>query len=377
MTSQALLGLRVCLDCGKCTATCPIAAEDGGLSPRRIVRQAANGSTAAAVEAAHSCLTCGLCDERCPVKVPYIQAVRDLRCEAGPSGRPDDSSHCGVFGTLSKIQTTPGLKPNRLDWLTDDLETDPESETLLWVGCIPYFGAYFQDWKDDIHGMAANAVRVMNKMGIKPAISADERCCGHDALWTGDVETFTKLAETNLAWLKESPAKTIVFLCPSCALSFKQDIPERVGAVDKEMLTLGEFLAANPALLPLESGEVTVTFHDPCRQGRHAGIYEEPREVIESLPGVTLTEMDSNRASALCCGGGNWGHCDAVTRRVQARRLKQAEDTGAEIMVTTCPRCLIHLRCAREGTESETPPGLPLVDLGSLVADHLKDGEPQ
>jgi Fe-S oxidoreductase len=375
MTSQALIGLRVCLDCGKCTAMCPIAVEGGGISPRRIVRQAATGSHEAAFTAAHTCLTCGLCYEKCPVQVPYLAAVRELRGEAGPSGRPDDSSHCGVFGTLSKIQTTPGLKPNRLDWMTDDLETDPKSDTLLWVGCIPYFGAYFQDWKDDIFGVAINAVRVLNRMGIKPAVSAEERCCGHDALWTGDLDTFRKLAQANLAWLEKSPAKRIVFLCPSCALSFRQDIPERVGAVDKELLTLGEFLAANVSDLPLAHREATVTYHDPCRQGRHGGVYDEPRQVIESLPGVTLTEMHSNRASALCCGGGNWGHCDAVTRRIQAKRLKQAEDTGAEKMVTTCPRCLIHLRCAREGADGETPPGLPLADLGGLVAEHLKDGD--
>ncbi len=369
-TDVRLLG---CLDCGKCTGTCPIARENGGLSPRRIVRKAMKGDVAAAVKAARECLTCRLCDVRCPAGVPYIETVRKLRGEVGPSTRPDDACHCGVFSTITKMQTTPGLKPRRMDWLADDVEIDPESETLLWIGCSPFFAAYFADWGEEIKGTANNAIRVLNRLGIKPAVSDEERCCGHDALWTGDLDSFRKLAEINLEWLARSPAKRILFLCPSCALAFREEIPERVGSVDKELTTLAEFLAENLDGVAVNGKSMTVTYHDPCRMGRHQGHYDEPRAVIDALPGVELREMEHNRESATCCGGGNWAHCDGTTRRIQHKRIEEAIDTGAEALVSTCPRCLIHLRCALESEGGDGKTELPLMDLGTLVAQMLPE----
>ena len=369
MISAAYQGLLPCLDCGKCTGTCPIAREKGGLSPRRIVRRALKGDNTEAAEAAKACLTCGLCDERCPAKIPYIEAVRDLRAELGPTGKIESSSHCGIFETMSKLQTTPGLKPRRLDWVTDDLEIDPESDTLLWIGCTPFFSAYFPDWSEDLEDMARNTVRVLNRIGIKPSVGEEERCCGHDQLWTGDTATFEQLARLNLKWIAKTPATRMVFMCPSCALTFRNDIPERVGPVGKEIVTLPELLAEHKAMLGTGMDDATtVTYHDPCRLGRHSGIYDEPRAVIESLPGVELSEMRRNREGAECCGGGTWTHCDAVTRRVQQRRLEEAADTGGEAMVTACPRCVIHLRCAREGHAEGEPVGPPPVDLAGFVA---------
>jgi heterodisulfide reductase subunit D len=369
----AYQGLLACLDCGKCTGICPIAAAQGSLSPRRIVQKAIRHDVKAAAEAARACLTCALCDARCPADVPYVEAVKAIRAELGPNERPEIESHCGIFSTLAKLQTTPGLSPSRKDWLNDDLRTDPDSDTLLWVGCIPYYAAYFPDWAEDIAAMAQNAVRVLNRIGIVPAVRDEERCCGHDALWTGDVDTFERLAKLNLEWLEKTPAKRMVFLCASCALTFRKDIPERIGTLDKEMITLPELLAEHADELPTEEKAAKVTYHDPCRLGRHAGIYDEPRKVIESLPGVELEEMAHHREGALCCGGGTWQHCDAVTRRAQKRRLDEAVATGAEAMVTACPRCAIHLRCASEGANGagNEPLGPPMLDLAGLVVDHL------
>ncbi len=99
--------------------------------------------------------------------------------------------------------------------------------------------------------------------------------------------------------------------------------------------------------------------------------YGGARGVIVALPGVELEEMARNRASAACCGGGNWQHCDGTTRRIQSKRIQEAVDTGAEALVSTCPRCLIHLRCALEAEGADAKTELPLMDLGTLVAQML------
>jgi hypothetical protein len=92
------------------------------------------------------------------------------------------------------MQATKGLAPQRLDWLEEGLETDPNSDTILWIGCLPHFAAYFDQWSDNLLETARSGVRLLNRLGIKPHVAAEERCCGHDALWGGDTKTFEELA---------------------------------------------------------------------------------------------------------------------------------------------------------------------------------------
>ncbi len=365
MSTFAYEGLSGCLDCGRCTGSCPVAQHGGMLSPRRIVRN--GGETRVLSSAALACLTCRLCEERCPARVPFSDAVRALRADAGPPDALEKTTHCGIFSVLSRMQTAEGLAPQRLDWLEEGLETDPDSDTILWIGCLPHFAAYFDQWSNNLLETARSAVRLMNRLGVKPHVAAEERCCGHDALWSGDTKTFEDLARVNLAWLEKSPASRVVFLCPSCALTFRKDIPERVGEFGKETLTLAEFLAQHQDKLEGPADDVVVTFHDACREGRHLGIYDEPREVIEALDHVSLEEMRRRRASAPCCGGSSWLHCDATTKRLQDTRIQEAHATGADYLVSDCPRCLIHLSCSLEGRGEENAQSLHLVHLARLV----------
>jgi Fe-S oxidoreductase len=370
-----LTALRGCLDCGKCTGACPVARWGGGLSPRRIVRGALSGTANEAIEAAQACLACRLCEQRCPAHVPYADALRALRA-AAPPARSEHTSHCGIFAGLARIQTAAGLRPRRLGWLEaeDDLEVDPASDTLLWLGCLPLFADYFDQWSDEILATARGAIRALNALGIRPALSEEERCCGHDALWSGDEKTFRQLAERNLEWLERSTARRIVFLCPACALAFRREIPDLVGPVAQETTTLVELLAAQTDRLAGEAEPVTVTYHDPCRQGRHGGVYDAPRTVLGSLGGVELREMRRHGPGSPCCGGGNWLHCDGITKRLQDERLDEARRTGAEALVTDCPRCLIHLRCAQSGRGGDSQEGLRLLHTASLASVQLAGG---
>jgi Fe-S oxidoreductase len=121
--------------------------------------------------------------------------------------------------------------------------------------------------------------------------------------------------------------------------------------------------------LELDRVMETVTYHDPCRLGRYLGIYDEPRIVIESIPGIELVEMRKNRANALCCGSTGWVSCGRCAKEIQMERLRQAQATGATRMITVCPKCRIHLSCALKDVGDEI--SVTLEDLTGLLVRAL------
>jgi Fe-S oxidoreductase len=206
---------------------------------------------------------------------------------------------------------------------------------------------------------------------VEPAISDDERCCGHDALWSGNKEVFLKLARWNLAVIKASGAKTVLFSCPEGYITFKNQYPKYFGKLPFEVLHITEFLARELPKMNLSfnsSPDATVTYHDPCRLGRLAGIYEAPRQLLEIIPGTRLVEMERNRDNALCCGTSAWMECTNCSKAMQMIRLQEAMQTGAQTLVTTCPKCQIHFQCAQNNMEID----LKVVDLYTYLRDNIE-----
>jgi len=147
------------------------------------------------------------------------------------------------------------------------------------------------------------------------------------------------------------------------------DYPNILGENGIEVLHLTQVIA--PLLqsgeLNLGSLEKRATYHDSCMLGRCSGLFDEPRTVLEAVAGLELVEMEQNRERALCCGASPWAHCGAVNRQIQEWRLAQAEATGADILVTACPKCQIHLRCAQK-IGGEKTPQVDIQDLAALLA---------
>ena len=114
-----------------------------------------------------------------------------------------------------------------------------------------------------------------------------------------------------------------------------------------------------------------VTYHDPCRLGRFSGIYDEPRTVIDAIPGVELVEMPRNRTGALCCGTQAWMNCGTINKQIQSERLREASATGAEVLLTSCPKCQIHFRCAMHDGRLGEELGIEIEDVTSLAAKAL------
>jgi Fe-S oxidoreductase len=238
--------------------------------------------------------------------------------------------------------------------------------------------------------VAQSTVSVLNALGIRPQVMADERCCGHDLLWEGDVEGFAALAELNAELIHESGAKRIVTSCPECARALSVDYPAHGVDLGVEILHLAELVAQeapeadggngqpNRSLLAdaMPSAMVSdaaprATYHDPCRLGRHLGVYDQPRQAIAEA-GFELVEMPRHRENAQCCGTNGWTHCGAANKQIQSERLREAQATGAEVLVAACLKCQIHFLCALQDRQLDREITIEIRDLSTLLAQALQ-----
>jgi heterodisulfide reductase subunit D len=188
-------------------------------------------------------------------------------------------------------------------------------------------------------------------------------------LWEGDIDRFLQLARLNAEMIRAAGVKRIVSSCPECVRALKVDYPAHGIRLNAEVVHLSEMLTSSK--LKGKSRKFRkVTFHDPCRLGRHLGVYDAPRQVLEQL-GYQVVEMRHNRRNATCCGTNGWTHCGAANKAIQVQRLREAKATGADAMVTACLKCQIHFKCALMDRQLADEIGIEMVDLATLVAAQL------
>ena len=367
-----------CQECGKCSSSCPITRLDPLYSPRLAVEKALMGLEDAVLteKSLWSCLTCYLCRQRCPLDIEYDELIRTCRAKASAKGISGNCSHEGVLFSLSRLMANPATKQNRMDWIPQQAEIAKTGDVLYFVGCLPYFNVVFDDIGVKSIEIAQSMLTILNAAGIKPVLLENERCCGHDLSFAGDPESFERLARINMTAIKKSRVSTVVTTCPECYRTLKIDYAELLGQPKFEVLHASEFLTnlINDGKIKFTGKlDKKVSYQDPCRLGRHMGVYDAPRRVIAAIPGVDLVEMERNRENALCCGVSAWMSCGRHSKQMQLERLAEAKETTADLLVTACPKCQIHLNCAlseklpvrREEVAIET------CDLSVLVAKAL------
>ena len=365
-----------CYDCGKCTGTCPITRAGAEYSPRRHVL-AANLSGRQEVvpdDSLSACLTCSLCDQRCPAEVNYTELVMRLREVVHSGGHDPECPHGGALQSIMRMMAKGGTEQDRLAWLTDDLDTDREQGTVFfWTGCAAYYDAFFPEFDVDILGGTKAAIKLLNAVGERPVVSPQERCCGHDLLWNGDRKNFETLAEYNVNLVKQSGATTLVTSCAECLRTWKLDYSPFLADTNLRICHLSEYLSENLHQLQFSTdGERKITYQDPCRLGRHLGVYDPPRRLLGAVPGVRFEEMGRKGPGAMCCAGGTWSNCDRFAKKIQVERLREARATGAEVLVTACPKCQIHFRCAMKDPNLGEEIAIEMRDIAEIVADALE-----
>lgn len=371
----------LCVECGKCTASCPVSRRQADFSPRRTVEQS--------LEHMHSeletgpqlweCLTCRTCEQRCPYNVRFSEFIRDSRVEAQALGLDGCPTQSGQMYSWMRMMASDGLDQQRTSWLAG-LKTRPvataKNDVMFFVGCLPHFGVSHAHVGGGSLDIARNSVAILNAVGVTPVVLPDERCCGHDLLFAGDPDRFKALAKKNAELFEAAGVRKIVISCPEGYETLSKEYPRVLKGFDVEVVHISEYLAGLLDAGKLEFSEdvpLKVTYQDPCRLGRYMGVYEAPRKVLAAIPSLELVEMEHSGPDAICCGVSSWISCGATAKSIQVARLGEAKSTGADVLVTACPKCQIHFRCALSGRVpgDRAKVDIPVEDLTSLVARAL------
>ena len=357
-----------CVECGKCTTVCPVAKFDTNFAPRTIVLRAMEGivDNIAKDRDIWTCVTCEQCNSMCPYKVDYSGFIRGMREEAVEFGAAPLCSQGGLIHSVQRMMAGSNLKQNRLGWVKKDMKVAEKGDVFYFVGCLPHYDAIFYE-RDDLRlqEISEGAVRIMNKAGVVPVVSNEEKCCGHDLNWTGDEDNFEKLMDHNLELIKKSGAKKVVFTCPECYRTFKMDYQDLAGKLDFELIHISDYVKqlVDSGALKLDvekQGKFTFSYHDSCRLGRHSGIYDSPRELAKAFSGAKFVEMENTRDKAICCGVSAWSNCNANAKRIQVDRVVEAKKVGADRLLMFCPKCQIHMKCA---IQDKVPVDPAMVDV--------------
>lgn len=369
--------IYACQDCGKCSSACPLTLTGKPFSPRSMATNLMTGAIKAqeVLNDLWSCITCGLCDDRCPSGVHFPDFIRDLRALHHSDNGSGPLAHGGFFQSLMRTMTSPDLKPRRWEDLEADLQVDPQSPVLFFGGCAPYFDMYFTRFRD-VHtqDILHDALRLLNFFDIRPRLLSDERCCGHDLLWSGDRENFVKLAQLNAKAFRDAGVEEIITACPECYYTLAHHYPEHGVSLPCRVSHIFEVAdrEVGKGAVGFKPFDHKITFQDPCRLSRLAKKADLPRKLIERLNLKGFEEMVDRAASALCCGNCAWTGCDRYTKALQLKRLRQAKETGSDVLVTACPKCQIHLRCAMEDPFLGEEIAVEMIDLTSLLAKTIQ-----
>jgi len=362
-----------CQDCGKCTSACPLAISGKSFSPRALASAIIAGDIQSpeVANGVWACLTCGRCYDRCPSAVNFAGFIRDIRHVFKNRSITGIENHGGFFQSLMRTMTSPALEMKRWRHLPDGVEVDPNSRILFFGGCAPYFDIFFSRHLGVHTSKVINdSLRLLNFFDIKPAVLKNERCCGHDLLWAGDVKNFKKLAELNMDMIRSMEIDEVITTCPECFWTFSHDYPKHGFDLPFKVTHMYDFLEQQigKGAVNFQNFEARVTFQDACRLSRFDGRADLPRQLMDRLRPISFKEMQESGGAAVCCGNTCWTGCDSFSKALQVKRLRQAKATGSDLLLTSCPKCQVHLRCAMEDPYLGDEIRMEMMDLTSIIA---------
>lgn len=403
LTWKQNLDLATCTECGRCQEQCPAWNTGKPLSPKLLVMSLRDhlfksapsliGPGAAKTtqvplvpdvidaDVLWSCTTCGACVEACPVDIEHIDVIVDMRRYKVLMDSEFPSEANLMLRNVENQGDPWGLgQSKRLDWtkslsfeipvITGEIPEDVEY--LFWVGCA---GALDERAAKTTQSVA----RLLHNGGVKfGVLGPKESCTGDPARRLGNEYLYQMQATSNIETLNGAKVKKIIASCPHCVNSLANEYPSLGGNYEvihhSQVL---ERLVSERKLSPVTPVNATVTYHDPCYLGRHNSVYDEPRSVLSSVPGLKTVEMHKHRSKGFCCGAGGsrmWLE-ENIGKRVNMERTDQALVTGADMVSTACPYCMIMLddgvkQRQAEGTASED---MKVMDVAQVLERSLSE----
>ncbi|MFH1747109.1 MAG: (Fe-S)-binding protein [Planctomycetota bacterium] len=401
-----VLDFYTCTECGRCTDNCPANMTGKELSPKHLsvhlrdhmyerapVWLAAtpptgngNGDGEAAEpdekdvlvpeiikpEVLWACTTCGACETECPVFISYIDKIVDMRRNLVMEQGVFPEQLQNMFQGLERAGN-PYSYPNeqRADWATGleiPLRSDkPDAEWLLWVGCSPSFD-------DRARKIARATAELLLAAGVDFAIlGPEEMCTGDPARRAGNEYLFQTMAQQNIETMKGYNVRKIVTICPHCYNTLQNEYGDFGGDYDVvPHVSLLSELVRGGKLKPVHAVDASVAYHDACYLGRHNDIYDPPRDVLQSVPGLKLVEPERCRDRAMCCSAGGaqmWKEEEAGDARVNHTRVNQlleALPAGASdrTLASACPFCMTMLT---DGLADQGHEGIATLDIAEIL----------
>jgi Fe-S oxidoreductase len=362
--------LSECIQCGRCTGGCPVSMKTA-LNIRSIIYEVLieDSIDPSLLPVLWDCTNCLTCTLRCPKDIKPADVIIGLRGYVVGEGR-------GVPPRVRDALMSAFTRGNTLGFATEDrgawvegLDFEvknilDQGETDLWyyIGCTPAYDPRIQP--------ATRALAtVLQQAGIEfGTLDIDEFCCGHEIRRIGEAEGFESMVEEYHQMMQEFSAKRMVTVSPHCFNAFKNEYGEMPFPVLHYTQLLADLLDTGKLTLHHEVGK-KVTYHDPCFLGKHNQIYDEPRHILQHIPGVEFEDLDRSRERSVCCEGGGgrmWAEGTNAEERLAHQRVRDAIDLGAEVLAVACPFCLLTLEDAVKilGLEEK----LQVMDILELVA---------
>ena len=387
-----LMDAYSCIMCNRCQDVCPATNTGKALSPAAILinerfelndlfpKFAAGAESPRALldfalneEAAWACTTCNACIEVCPVGNEQMLHIIDVRRERVLSAAEFPNGLKNTFNQMEKAGNPWGIAAEeRLVWAKDlpfpvpTVDQNPDPEVLYWVGCAVSFDPRAQK-------IARNMAEILHSAGLNWAVlGKNEKCTGDTARRTGNEYLFAQMADENVAALDAVNARVVVTTCPHCFHTIGNEYPQFGGNyVVRHHTEFISELIRNGKLKIEPNSTTAVTYHDPCYLGRHNGIFEQPRSLIE-MTGANLIEPERTRNNSFCCGAGGgqfWKDEERGKERVSTNRFRELKQTGAQTVATGCPFCL---RMLTEETAKEDGSGPEVFDIAELVTKRIR-----
>jgi heterodisulfide reductase subunit D len=337
-----------CNRCGFCLAHCPVYTVTGRewATPRgknalvRAIIEGKIGWTPEIEEALFRCTGCRLCTQICfPAVETNAGILAGRACLAEMKQYPKVVDRV-VEALENNFNISDEPNEDRTQWM-DFLKNVPENryekekaEVIYFVGCVAAFFPLVQK-------IPLAFVQILDKSGVDfTLLGGEEWCCGFPLIQMGMPEKMEKLIEHNQEKVKEIGAESVVFACPSCYHTWKEKYK-----TNGELFHSTQFMERliDEGKITFKNGfNKTVTYHDPCDLGRNSGVYDPPRNILKKIPGLKLVEMANNRQLCICCGGG--GDLEMIDPELSAaiaeRKIQEIQDTGAEVVVTSCQQCI-------------------------------------